>query len=724
MTPGDHPPAPLPAGDQAVVQGEFSLRHAGYLPVPPEELTNRLGVGREAGETEWREAYAQRRALYAQRTGSDQPKPVRLKNLALLKQLEALQPALEAHLRAHHLWRLLGEACDYLQARQVGRCRNRLKEAAGLLEQLPLSTLRQWYEDIEADVADKDVGAAPVGKPEAPAAAPARPPPMVVAPAEASAIEGGVVACAVAVWPKEAVVEVGGLPAGLIFDAARGQIAGIPTSPGEFTIVITAGDSSGQSSARILLHVAPRSPPPEQRMPIPPVAAAAPAAPPPAVVSKKEESMPMVGAPVPPPPLEVPPAAPVAAPPPVVPRSATPPPVAPVAVPTPPVGPLPPTPLPVMPASAEPSPVVPPAPPRAASAAASSPPVAPPTPSGAPPAARPPAAAPPVEVAKAAAPPKEIAKAAAAVSPPPAVQPAAPPPVPSAAAGIPVWPAGSSASIAPFGTMPRGGARGAASRPVPGVLLQLLPQPAGGPGPQPGPPVHFVARPKFTLGRRLASVDFVACFFPDNPENRQKTETISRVNTTLSLKGNQILLQDGEILADGKSKASTNGTILDGQAVTAVVPVDFTKECRLKLGQSGYELAVVQLPAVAPGGPLTPLAATMSTQPTLVLPQRPLGCLRFRPVSCREVRVMAVWMFSEAVVGSGAQSAVVLEGPGVPPLAVRFHHWREGFWLEVPVEGKSVITLDGRLRAAGDVVPLQALHQLRIADLGFEVRVI
>ena len=69
------------------------------------------------------------------------------------------------------------------------------------------------------------------------------------------------------------------------------------------------------------------------------------------------------------------------------------------------------------------------------------------------------------------------------------------------------------------------------------------------------------------------------------------------------------------------------------------------------------------------------------------------------------------------------QSAVVLDIPGVPPEAARFHHWRDGFWLEVPVEGKSAITLDGRQRIAGDVVPLQPLHQLRIGELGYELRV-
>ena len=258
MTPADHPLVPSPAGGAAEVYAEFSRRHVSYLPAPSEELSKRLEVPPEADEAAWREAYAQRRALYAQRAGPDQAKPVRSKNLALLKQLEELQPALETHLQAYHVWRLLGEASDYLQARQVGRCRNRLKEAAALLEQQPPGKLRQWYDDLEADVADEAANAAPATKSEAPAVAPVRPPPMVVAPAETTAIEGGVVACAVAVWPKEASIEVGGLPAGLKFDVARGQIVGIPASAGDFTITVTASDASGQASARILLRVAPR----------------------------------------------------------------------------------------------------------------------------------------------------------------------------------------------------------------------------------------------------------------------------------------------------------------------------------------------------------------------------------------------------------------------------------------------------------------------------------
>lgn len=264
---------------------------------------------------------------------------------------------------------------------------------------------------------------------------------------------------------------------------------------------------------------------------------------------------------------------------------------------------------------------------------------------------------------------------------------------------------------------------GAAPAPVRGTLLQLTPARVEGTLRQPGPPVHLVAKPRFLLGRRRASVDFVTWFLPENAENRQKTDTISRVNTTLFLKGNQIWVQDGELLENGKTKPSAHGTIIDGQAITTAHALNFTKERRLKFGQYGYELAAVQLPAVSPGGPRATPAATLSTQPTQALPQRPLGCVRFLPITCREVYVAAVWMFSEASLGSGAQCAVRLDSPNLPPVAVRFHHWQDGFWLEVPAGGKSVVTLDGRELAAGAAVPLQAVHQLRLGDFEYELRV-
>jgi hypothetical protein len=56
-------------------------------------------------------------------------------------------------------------------------------------------------------------------------------------------------------------------------------------------------------------------------------------------------------------------------------------------------------------------------------------------------------------------------------------------------------------------------------------------------------------------------------------------------------------------------------------------------------------------------------------------------------------------------------------------MAVRFHHWQDGFWLEVPAGGASAVTLDERRLAAGEVLPLQPAHAIRLGNLNYELRI-
>jgi predicted component of type VI protein secretion system len=85
--------------------------------------------------------------------------------------------------------------------------------------------------------------------------------------------------------------------------------------------------------------------------------------------------------------------------------------------------------------------------------------------------------------------------------------------------------------------------------------------------------------------------------------------------------------------------------------------------------------------------------------------------------------MFGIWIFSEVALGSGAGAAVTLDR-SLPAVAGRIHYFDGGFWLEVPDDGKSVVTLDRRRRSAGDIVPLQSGHELRLGDVGFEVKLL
>ena len=303
------------------------------------------------------------------------------------------------------------------------------------------------------------------------------------------------------------------------------------------------------------------------------------------------------------------------------------------------------------------------------------------------------------------------------VAAPSAKPPSAPvvPPAPT----VPLEPAAVSLPRVPSAP----GAKAAVSAPARGTLLQLLPLHREGASRPSETPIHIVARPRFILGRRRAAVDFVTAFLPNNEENRQKNETISRINATLFIRDDQIWVQDGGVLADGEFRPSENGTVVDGHQITAARAFNFYQGRRLTVGLS-YELTVLHLPAVSSGGPgLAPIEGTLSPQPIPVMRMGMVGCLRFQPVSCREVAVQAVWLLSEAALGADAQCAVRLEQAGLPPVAARIHYRQDGFWLEVPAGGGSIVMLDQRGLAAGEVMALQSTHSLRLGDLSYELRI-
>lgn len=262
--------------------------------------------------------------------------------------------------------------------------------------------------------------------------------------------------------------------------------------------------------------------------------------------------------------------------------------------------------------------------------------------------------------------------------------------------------------------------------PSPGEVLELVPRAPEGTLRQAGVPLRFVARARFVLGRQRSKTDFTTWFLPTSPENQQKTDSISRVNTTFFLKGSQIWVQDGEVMEDAKSRPSA-GTVIDGQALgSGPVQLHFAKERRLRLGQAAYELGVVHLPATDPVGPMLAVrdpGDTDSCRATVRLSGRPTGCLRFKAISSREVPVMATWIFSEASIGADPTNAIFLEGLALPPVALRVFFAHAGFWIAVPAGSSCEVKLDEKSIAAGRFFPLGTLHTLKLGSLTFDLKI-
>ncbi len=265
-----------------------------------------------------------------------------------------------------------------------------------------------------------------------------------------------------------------------------------------------------------------------------------------------------------------------------------------------------------------------------------------------------------------------------------------------------------------------------AATPAAGLVLEFKPRAEEGTLRKPGAPIVFVARPRFVIGRQRNKADFVAWFLPESPANQLKTDSISRVNTTFQCKGAQLWVQDGEILPDGQAKPSA-GSFIDGHALEAKpLQLNFTKERRLRVGQAGYEISVLQLPATLPAP--SPAAAadmenTASAQATVMLTAKPTGCVRFHSVSCREVVTHAVWIFTHAAIGAGPENAVVLEGAALPSVALHVFHAQGGFWLGVPAASPCKVQVDGATLTAESARPLGPLQVLRLGALQFDLKV-
>ncbi|MBM3855803.1 MAG: hypothetical protein FJ399_22065, partial [Verrucomicrobia bacterium] len=172
-----------------------------------------------------------------------------------------------------------------------------------------------------------------------------------------------------------------------------------------------------------------------------------------------------------------------------------------------------------------------------------------------------------------------------------------------------------------------------------------------------------MARPRFLLGReeseRNSRADFLA------PKSFGQ---VGRVNVTLSRKNDEIFIQDG----DGQKK-STNGSKLDDEILPAsAVPASFKRD-RTILLSTVFSLTARHLLGEAPGGPpIDAQGQSLELGRTIAISTL-TGAMRFLPVGELPMPVIAVWLFTDATLGSLPTCAVALRNTGLAETQARVH---------------------------------------------------
>jgi hypothetical protein len=228
--------------------------------------------------------------------------------------------------------------------------------------------------------------------------------------------------------------------------------------------------------------------------------------------------------------------------------------------------------------------------------------------------------------------------------------------------------------------------------------------------------IHLVARPKFTVGRSAGMADFIARVLPESEMNDARTNRLSRIHALLEIDGGQITLRDGN-----GSGPSLNGSLLDGQALTPTHPTVLPHRGRLVLGEE-YALDLIPLDRVEPPAwEIVNLDAWPG--PAEVPSEIPYEALICEPVDGHTLSRHSVWLFSEAGFGLDPAGNVVWDtrGRGTSPAA--FHYYRGCFWLRNVALSEPVLTGDGTLLGAGEIMPLAPQQTLRLGSHIFTVHV-
>lgn len=244
----------------------------------------------------------------------------------------------------------------------------------------------------------------------------------------------------------------------------------------------------------------------------------------------------------------------------------------------------------------------------------------------------------------------------------------------------------------------------------PAVILQL--EPLKGRSAPAARPVIFVARDRFSIGRKPENEPPRADLLTPSTELR-----ISRIHVTFFARQRQI-----QVVAGEEGKPSTNPATVDETPLSGTpVAMSFDEERRIDL-TGVFILRAKHLPSSTPFGP--PFEeGEMNGQfnNTTVLVPPIAGALRIRPQGEDRLPASAVWLFTDATVGTHPNCAVTLPQSGLAPEQVRIHFWRKSFWIEV-LRSSSQVQLAGKVLQPGASQPLIAGQELRLGNFLYKVQ--
>ncbi len=225
-------------------------------------------------------------------------------------------------------------------------------------------------------------------------------------------------------------------------------------------------------------------------------------------------------------------------------------------------------------------------------------------------------------------------------------------------------------------------------------------------------PIHFIARPKISLGRNSSKVDIPVLFLPKNKENDAKSIYVGGKHVELFLNKEKHWVRDLN---------SKNGTTLNNKNVIYEEPAVLKNNDRLILGTK-YELTFnycESRPEYRPKVEKLPQAISTDQQPDI----KKNGYVSLRTISCKKILFKVVWLFTDVNIGIDPNDSLSLENSGLSKIPGRIHYWKKCFWFENFCNNTDEILVNDTQINKNEIVPLISNQKIKLGNSLFNITI-